>query len=881
MKISSLLLMVLLCFAACSSKTKETLYAEGVKQLDASNPAGAVVYFKNALAKDGNFGEARFQLAKAYAVLGKNELAEKEFTKVLKQYPSRDEVLLELARVNNAMGRGEQAFGFGERYLARQPGTVAGLEALGISCAVRKKYQEARGYLERALDAEPGRVATKLELASVNLVAGRVQEAKALLNEVIQAEPRNAKAYSMLAVVEKRAGNNDKAVSLYRSILQFAPGDSVARYKIGLIQVEEGQLEEAERAADQLVKQFPKKGDGYRLKGLVSFYRKKYGDAVASLQQSIKLDPTLEGYHFLGLCYYNQGQLESALSQFRFILDKLPSARQARLMTAQTLLVQKRTDDAIVEIKKVLAADDADAAAHNLLGSAYLAQGLFEEGLRELNLATKLDPKLVAAYLKKGAFFFSRGKNAQGETELVTAVKVAPDLLNNRLLLASYYQRQGKGDMALSLLKSGLTGVEADAPLLNAMAALHFAADRKADGVRSLEEAKRVAPSFPASYQNLAGFYAASGEYQKALAEFALLLKREPGNLSALLGSATLSEISGREGDAIRFYQAATLTKAPDAFLALAGYHHKKGASEQALEVLDQAIELSPAALAPLEAKGRILMARKEHKKALKAFDELEARDEEQGVALKIEAYLAMQQGAKAVEQAQRLIAKRPWSAQGHLVLGSVYQSTGDLPSALGEAARAIKADPKSVEARLFLGKLYQLQKEYAKASAAYQDALKIKPDSPQAEFMLGALCDVTGRKKEAVARYRAILARSGNFAPALNNLAYLCADGYGAKEEALRLAIGAFRLRPGDAGVMDTVGYALLRNGRAAEAVSVLERAAALLPNDTTVSYHLGLAYHQVGDKVRSEQALRKALLLGEGPDTKSARELLALLKG
>ena len=78
-----LTLIIMLMLTACSSKTKEELYSEGLKQLNAENPSGAVVLFKSALEKDENYLDARFQLAKAYAKLGKKEQAEKEFLKVL------------------------------------------------------------------------------------------------------------------------------------------------------------------------------------------------------------------------------------------------------------------------------------------------------------------------------------------------------------------------------------------------------------------------------------------------------------------------------------------------------------------------------------------------------------------------------------------------------------------------------------------------------------------------------------------------------------------------------------------------------------------------------------------------------------------------------
>ena len=118
-----LALIILITFSACGGKKKEELYAEGLKQLEASNPGGAVVLFKNALEKDENYLDARFQLAKSYARLGKREQAEKEFNKVLKQNPSRDEVLLELAGIFNASKKADEAFKLGEQYLAKHPGS--------------------------------------------------------------------------------------------------------------------------------------------------------------------------------------------------------------------------------------------------------------------------------------------------------------------------------------------------------------------------------------------------------------------------------------------------------------------------------------------------------------------------------------------------------------------------------------------------------------------------------------------------------------------------------------------------------------------------------------------------------------------------------------
>ncbi|MFA7061767.1 MAG: XrtA/PEP-CTERM system TPR-repeat protein PrsT [Pedobacter sp.] len=875
-------IVIILCICVgCISKSKEALYAEGFKQLNASNPSGAVVLFKNALEKDENYLDARFQLARAYAKLGKLEQAEKEFLKVLKQNPSRDEILPELANVYISSKKPEEAFKLGEQYLAKHPGSVEGIEILGISSAVSSKFEDAEKYLLQALAAEPARAKTKIELASVYVSGGKEQKAKDLLQELIQTDQKNIRAFYMLAALEKGSGNSDKALEIYKKILANNASETFAAYKSGLIYIEKGELEKAEKVADDLRTHFPKRSDGYRLKGLVSFYRKNYPDAMANLQNSIKIAPTLEAYHFLGLCYYNRGELEIALSQFRKILDYMPDSRQARLMTGTILLTQKRVDDAIREIQKVLQKDDNDAIAHNLLGNAYMAKGMYDDGLREYNRATKIDPKAVDAYLKKGYFYFSRGKNAEGESELVTAVQAAPDQLNSRLILASYHQRGGNHAKALSVLRAGLNGKKSDALLYNSIAAVLLSENKLDEGLKNIQKAKDIDPAFPTSYQNLVTIYAATGKYDKAIEEYLILLRHDPKNIRAMLGLAALYEIKRQDGEALTYYKKAVETGQPQAFMALASYYRKKNETGKALKTLEEALKIDSHNIAVLEMKGRLLTGEKKLKEAIKTFDEIELLNPEVGVALKIGAYVTMKETEKAVELARRIIEKNPGSARGYLVLASIYESQKDYARAISETKNGIRVDGNNLKALLYLGNLLEVVKDYSQAMSFYTEALRKKPDFVPALFAQGALLDLTGKKKEAIVKYRMVLEKTDTYVPALNNLSYLCASGYGGnKEEALRLAISAYKHEPGNPGILDTLGFALLKNNRLEDARKVLEKATVALSKNPTVHYHLALVYKASGDKINAQRTVQKALSLGEFPDSGAARQLAAELK-
>jgi len=875
------LLVVMTLLAACKGKSKDELFAEGVKQLNAANPGGAIVCFKNVLEKDENYIDARFQLAKSYAAMGKNEQAEKEFLKVLKQNPVRDDALLELAAVYYAAKKGAQAFKAGEQYLAKHPRSAEGYEILGVASAVMDKYDDAERYLQLSLASNPARVKPRIELAGVYVAEGKGQQAKSLLEDILRSNRKNIKASYMLAALETAEGNSDRALEIYKNILLINSSETTAIYKTGVIYLAKKDYESAGKIADNLVTNFPKRAEGYRLKGLVSYQQKDYTGAMAHLQNSLKITPTLEAYYFLGLCYYSRGELESSLSQFRKILDYVPTSRHARLMTGAILLMQKRTDDAISEIQKVLRQNDRDAVAHNLLGNAYMTKGMFVEGMRELNQATAIDPKIADAYLKKGLFYFSRGKNAEGETELATAVKAVPDALNSRLLLASYYFRAGNSSKALSVLKTGLTGNKSDALLHNCIAAICFSQNKADEGLKSIQRAKVADPAFPGSYQNLATFYAATGAYEKAIEEYRLLLRNDPRNLNAMFGLAALYDIKGNDVEALSSYQKAIATRQPAAYLAMASYYQKKHETAKALATLEEGLKYDSRNLAILEMKGRLLIENKQYREAIRVFEEIESFNEETGIALKINAFVALNNTGKALEQARRVVEKHPNSARGYQVLGSIYENRKDYPRAIKEVKNGLRVDSNNVQAILYLGKLYEASKDYPQAMSLYSEAHRIKPDFAPALFAQGFLLETTGKKNDAIGKYRAALEKSDSYVPALNNLAYLYASGYGGnRREALRLAITAYNLEPGNAGIMDTLGFALLQNKRPDVAKKVLEKAVSLLPDNPTVHYHLAVAYSETGDKSNALKNLGKAFSLGDFPDAKAAASLAAKLK-
>jgi putative PEP-CTERM system TPR-repeat lipoprotein len=864
--------------AGCGSKTKEELVAEGTALMK-SNPNGAIVLFKSALEKDQNYVEARYQLAKAYEKSGKMEQAEKEFQKVILQDPSREDISLSLAQLYADTKRPDLALSEADNYLKKHAGSVEALEIKGRALAMKGSFAEAETLLIQAIAADESRMNSRLTLASIYLSQGREEDARKVVSEILERDSKNKTAYYILAGIYGRHGDKEKVMATYRTISELDPKDFTSLFRMGLLHLDTKDNVSAEKFADLLTGKFPKRPEGYLLKGMVQYKKKDYNLAITSFQNSLKSNAGVIAYYYLGLSHYYRGEYETGISQLRKIIDKIPDYDNARLMTAIMLLKLKRADDAMVELRRVISHDDTNALAHNLLGSALLEKGENEEGMRELERAIKLDPKLVDAHLKKGVVSLAKGKTLDGETELETAVRVAPEILKTRFMLASYYMKTEKYGSAIRVLREGLTGNASDAALYNAMAAPLFAQKNSEEAIKSLQKAKTLNPDLPSPYINLAAYQASRREYDKALAEFNALQTRNPRNLAALIGTAQIFEAKGDMKQALAYYRKATETGNSTSFLMLASFHLKQKDSAAALRVLDEAVKKDPKNMAAVEMMGGVHLKEKRFKEAVASFEQLAIVNEQKAYPLLVSAYEGAGDGRKAEETARKVIEKNKRSAYGYVVLASLFDSRKDYARAADALKEGIRVEPKNLPAQMMLGTTQVKKKEYGEALKTFAQVRKGNPRYLPAFLEEATVLQLIDNRKEAAEKYRYVLARDVNNVVALNNLANLYAEAPGTRKEALDLASRAYKLQPENGAIIDTYGYALFRNGRNLEALKQLEMASVKLPRNATVHYHLALAQKSAGETAKAKQSVKKALELGEFPEAASAKQLQGTL--
>src|SRR5262249_11846150 len=131
----------------------------------------------------------------------------------------------------------------------------------------------------------------------------------------------------------------------------------------------------------------------------------------------------------------------------------------AHLKAGADYLQRGEVDQAVRECKAALAADPQYAAAHMLLGQAYLAQrsvSMIAEAKAELQQALNLNPDLLWARFYLAKIYVDLGRNDKAKEELERGLKGRPNVPHFLSLLGDVDRKLGAPEVSLELNRKAL-----------------------------------------------------------------------------------------------------------------------------------------------------------------------------------------------------------------------------------------------------------------------------------------------------------------------------------------------------------------------------------------------------------------------------------------
>lgn len=214
-------------------------------------------------------------------------------------------------------------------------------------------------------------------------------------------------------------------------------------------------------------------------------------------------------------------------------------------------------------------------------------------------------------------------------------------------------------------------------------------------------------------------------------------------------------------------------------------------------------------------------------------------------------------------------IAKVPEDNSLRLLDASLKAAEGDVEGSVADLRDAVTRLPQTEAPVQMLYNLLRGQNRATDATAVLDEALTRMPDSPNLNLLKAAELEAAGQIDAAIAIYDQLYTRNSSNVIVANNLASMIATYKSDTESLARAEVIARRLR--DTSVpafQDTYGWIAYRQGNAADALTYLEPAAAGLPNDPLVQFHLGMTYVALDRTDDARATLTRALdIAGDSP--------------
>jgi len=206
--------------------------------------------------------------------------------------------------------------------------------------------------------------------------------------------------------------------------------------------------------------------------------------------------------------------------------------------------------------------------------------------------------------------------------------------------------------------------------------------------------------------------------------------------------------------------------------------------------------------------------------------------------------------------QKEASVEARRRAADALVLLGVILAVEGDAAAALKTVEQAVALAPDNFDAQFALGRARYGAGDPAGAAKSFRAAVALRPEDSKARFFLATALEGAGETEGALAAYRELLTLRPDSADGHLGLGALLVKLGGDRTlEGTKELMRAVSLNGDLYEARITLGRALVRLGRAEEAVEHLVRAAALAPGNPEPHYQLALAYRRLGKPVLAER--------------------------
>jgi tetratricopeptide (TPR) repeat protein len=711
---------------------------------------------------------------------------------------------------------------------------------------------------------------------------GEYGRANIQFRKALQIDHQYAEAYYRLGLTDIKLQLWPDAFKSFDQAVALDPNNLPAHLKLGELELSARQWEDARQQAGAVLKLDPNNADAYVLSGQVEFRSGHVPEAVQAFQQAAHLAPN-DRRAQVGLAEVNVvlRQYPEAEAHYLRAIQLDPAAQSTYLNLAELYRLENQPDSVVRVLRQAISADPKAATPYMSLAAFYLERGDtggIDSVFHDFRTANN---NSGTALLSIGNFYLTIGENSQAKKVVEEALAADPKNDNARKLLIKAELNLQEWDAAEKQNSELLARLPKDPDCRLASAQLLLARGKKTDAVAKLEALVSDAPDMATAHFVLAMAYNQTGNPTRAVESLKDTVAKDPNFLPGYLALADFY-LQKQDGKTAISYADEALRRDPRSVVARIDHANGQlvlGDLPHAFQEFRFLTESDPKNPIFQERLGYIALRQKNFSQAEQHFNTALDQQADFLPAMRdlVELYSSQKQPEKAIASLQQQLQKVPKQSDFYELLGNAYAASHQWSAAEQAFRSAVDQNKNAYLAHSQLARLYAHDQKFPEAMAEAQTVTRERPEILSGYIILGSVYEQTGAFDQARVTYEQAIQRDPNFAPALNNLAWIYCEHGGDLDLALSLAQRAKQNRPSDPETSDTLAWIEYRKGLYDEATGLLRDSLRQVPDSSLFQYHLGMVLLKTGKESEAKPILTRALSSNLSPaDAAQARSAL-----
>ena len=786
--------------------------------------------------------QGHYWLGQAELQLGDVAAAVREVERSVELAPGNARLRLELGKVYERAGRGEDALGVYEKLLAevddegvlREARRRAGL-VKGALYSQRGDYAAAAAEYEALARSYPGDGRILELLTNAYIGEGRIHEAIGIQLLRLQQAPEDPLLHMRLAELYGRLGQDRLMRAELAQVVRLAPADSkLASEAVDRLGRRQGIALIQAKRADEALEQFqhvlevvPDEPVSNFYAGQIYHRQGKFEAAESAYKKALASDTiSLSARLMLGRLYADTGRFADAIAMFDEVQSRGKGRRVAQqaaklrgqvmqdsIAEGRRLLRKEKLDEAEALFRRILDLEPDNAQAHYWLSQIYKQRKQYTEVVKAMEQSVALQPDNMRLLKGLAQAYVEADMLDKAESTFRKVLQKRPYDIEAMMSLAEVYEHEGKLSEAEQQVRE-LLGFEPTEDIRHkALDLLGLA--------RGREQLKK-------------------GELEQALESFQRVLSVVPGDpmVNAYIGDVYRRQKRYGEAEAqyLKALEKKENSRRPEVRLRLADLYVEMGRDEDAIAQYGKILEEDSSGQVAAQAR------RKLQPLFIRQADEILARlvDKDTGLngngpRLLEEARRIYdaggEEGAERILQA--VLKYEPDNAQALYWLGQLHVKRKDFVNAVVLLKQSAGLEPDNKVYQEALARAYHGAGQDDRAAPVLEALLKADPDNPGIRLFLAEIYLDLGRRRQAERHLAAVL------------------KGKVPEEDARR--------------ALQLLGYEkarmLMRKNEINDALAILRHIRSLVPDEPLVNFDIGVVYERQGRLGEAEAAYRKVL--------------------